>query len=373
MSIKDLPLFKLQVDKDSEGMDYMGLVDTPAHGKGWIAFKKTPEKVEFKSHFNEEKRIITGVAIATNLPIYRRDHSGFEYNVIFTKQDVKTIAIGLSENGYMNNVNEMHDMNKDVKDMALFESFFIEDDKRNIPDAFLDQNLQPGSWIVSYKVNNDSVWEKIKNGEFYGFSIEGWFKNVELTKSKLKKQKKMKRTLKEMLFGNEEVAKPTFDAKNRDKYATATDVDGNALMWEGELIEGTALFVEVEGEEPILAAAGDYTIDSEGQMTTVTVDEAGLITSVSTEEAAEEEGKEEEEVLEAMQAMKAAYKTALADQKKAFEDQLKVIADTVDQIRTEFEANKEDVEKAFEAKGIKFKKAPINNGTGFLATKKKTA
>ncbi len=62
----------------------------------------------------------------------------------------------------MHNVNEMHDMNKDVSDIFLFESYLIKDDGSNIPEAFKDQNLQPGSWIVSYKVENDEVWGKIK-------------------------------------------------------------------------------------------------------------------------------------------------------------------------------------------------------------------
>ena len=91
-----LPLYKLQIDKDAEGMDYMGLVDFPAHGKNWLTFnKQTPKKTEFKQHFNDEKRIVTGVAIATNLPIYRRKPDGTEYNVIFTKEDTRLIAVAL--------------------------------------------------------------------------------------------------------------------------------------------------------------------------------------------------------------------------------------------------------------------------------------
>jgi len=454
MPQSNLPLFKLQIDLDNkaEGMDFISFVDYPAHGKGYQAFSKgTPAKVEFKSHFNDDKRIVTGVAIATNLPIYRRDVTGFEYNAIFTKSDTLEIAQQLFKNGYMHNVNEQHDMNKTISDIFLFESFFINDEKSNVPAAFADQNLQPGTWITSYKVENDKVWEKVKNGEFAGFSIEGWFKEVEVkrktknkkmkksfvtisevskwdievfesdisigtvlhyswegeedtlinsgeylwdghriqvdgngavvmidgetenvtlkAKEKKQKQKKMKKrkTLKEMLFGKkDEVKKPVFDTENKDKYESATDVSGNVLMWEGELAEGTALFIEVEGEEPILAAAGDYTIDTDGQMTIVSVDEAGMITGVETEEA--EDGVVEE-VAEAMKAMQSAHKTALEEQRAEFDKQIRIIADRVDNIQEAFDAYKVDVEAAFDKHGIKPKTVHAKN-EGFLNTKK---
>ena len=367
-----LPLFKLQIDLENkaEGMDFIGLVDYPAHGKAYQAFaKRTPEKVEFKDHFNDDKRIVTGVAIATNLPIYRRDATGFEYNAIFTKADTLEIAQQLFKNGYMHNVNEQHDMNKAITDIFLFESYFINDDKSNIPTAFKDQNLQPGTWITSYKVEDDKIWEKIKNGEFAGFSIEGWFKEVEL-KTKVKNKKMKRKSLMERLgFGKAPVKKPVFDSENKDKYETATDVDGNVLMWDGELAEGVSLFVEVEGEEPILAASGDYTIDTDGVMTVVSVDEAGMITAV---EVVESDGEEElvEEVAEAMKAIRAEHKTALAAQKTAFDEQLTKVAGEVDSISTAFEAYKEEVETAFVEMGKK-PKGKKSTVSGFMATKKK--
>jgi hypothetical protein len=35
--------------------------------------------------------------------------------------------------------------------------------------------LPPGTWFVSYKINNDETWEKIKSGELKGFSLAGGF------------------------------------------------------------------------------------------------------------------------------------------------------------------------------------------------------
>ena len=41
------------------------------------------------------------------------------------------------------------------------------------PERFKDAN--DGSWIVSYKVTDKELFDKAKNGEFNGFSIEGVF------------------------------------------------------------------------------------------------------------------------------------------------------------------------------------------------------
>ena len=35
--------------------------------------------------------------------------------------------------------------------------------------------MPKGSWVVSMKIDNDEIYEKAKNGEVKGFSIEGYF------------------------------------------------------------------------------------------------------------------------------------------------------------------------------------------------------
>ncbi len=173
-----IPFFTLEIDDTVVGMDFNALVDAPAHMKKFISFSKEEKKVVIKSHFNEEKRIVTGVAIASDLPIYRNDEEIGPHYVVFKAETIKKIAIKMAENGYVNNVNEMHDSNKEIEGMALFESYFVDKEAGIYPEMFVDQNLQNGTWIVSYKVNNDDTWSKIKDGTFMGFSIEGWFNKI---------------------------------------------------------------------------------------------------------------------------------------------------------------------------------------------------
>jgi hypothetical protein len=56
----------------------------------------------------------------------------------------------------------------------MTESLLI-DRKRGVnpPDSF--KNMTDGSWYVSYKVNNDMLWDEIKQGTYTGFSWQGFF------------------------------------------------------------------------------------------------------------------------------------------------------------------------------------------------------
>ena len=326
------PVYKLTIDIDDEGMDFIGLVDYPAHGKNYITMSKAPKKGEPKFQFNEEKQIVTSVEIATDLLIFRRDPDGFEYDVYFSKKDTLTIMKMFAKRGYHNNVNLMHDMNQKVEDAYMVESYFINEKKTNIPEEFANQNLQPGSLIFSYWIEGAKTWEFVKeNGA--GFSLEGWFKEIEV---KFVKQKKKQMKLMEKL-GFSKKSKPVFDKENKDKYAEATTVDGLTVMWDGALEVGNALFLVNEEGEEVLAPAEVYSFEVDGVMMIVSVDEAGAITNVEEAEEMEEEEEEMEEVSEAMQAMKEDYETKLAKQKEDSDGKIEVLATAVDNLTEAFE------------------------------------
>ena len=56
----------------------------------------------------------------------------------------------------------------------MVESWIIEDDKLDKSRAY-GLELPVGTWMVSMKIENDSIWRRVKDGEFKGFSIEGYF------------------------------------------------------------------------------------------------------------------------------------------------------------------------------------------------------
>lgn len=166
-----LPIYTLVLKDDAEdsGVNYVALVDEPAIERNWFAFKK-----EFKFAVDSDRRIITGALMIADLPIYRRSESMGEFYVVFDKTQIEMMVQKFMKAGYQNNVNEQHDPTKVLDGVTMFESFIV-DSQRGIkaPNGF--DGITEGSWFGSYKVENDDVWAKVKDGSFMGFSVEGMF------------------------------------------------------------------------------------------------------------------------------------------------------------------------------------------------------
>jgi hypothetical protein len=57
--------------------------------------------------------------------------------------------------------------------MSVVESWIVEGEyDKSMNYGF---NFPKGTWVISMKVNNDEIWNKVKLGEIKGFSIEGYF------------------------------------------------------------------------------------------------------------------------------------------------------------------------------------------------------
>lgn len=122
---------------------------------------------------DEEERIITGALMLADTPIYRNDGNG-EYYVVFSKDTIKKIAQKYFKKGYQNNVNLMHDSGQVMDGVTMFESWIV-DEKRGIKPMKGFEDVKEGSWFGSFKVENEEVWNMIKDGKVKGFSVEGIF------------------------------------------------------------------------------------------------------------------------------------------------------------------------------------------------------
>jgi hypothetical protein len=181
--IKDLPIYEINIDlQDAEtSVSFNSLVSHPAHEKSFQMFAK---KQRFE--FNDEEQVITGVAISSETPIFRRDESGEEYYVTFSKQSIKDIIFDYARRNNFNNVNLEHNPHEVVKGIYMIHSYQIDEEKGfTAPERFKDEN--DGSWIVSYKVTDKEIYKRAKAGEFSGFSIEGVFnlKEIKMSEEKL--------------------------------------------------------------------------------------------------------------------------------------------------------------------------------------------
>lgn len=197
----ELPIFELMISddlNDDAEVNFVALVDRPAIQRNWNAFK---EHIKFEIA-SEEKRIISGALMLADTPIFRSDATHGDYYVMFSKDTIFKIAQKFFKKGYQANVNLMHDPSQRVDGVTMFESF-ISDKDRGVAPMKGFEDAPDGSWFGSFKVEDDETWQKVKNGEVKGFSVEGIF---EYSKAKSKEEQMMERIykiLEELDFGGE--------------------------------------------------------------------------------------------------------------------------------------------------------------------------
>lgn len=262
-----IPIYKALVTDEGEGILKISLVDMPAVESNWVACKKEKEPLKFKVE-DEEQRLITGVVMRADFPIYRRTEDGFEYYITYDKETIKTMAEKLLADNAQNNVNVMHEDGSDVEGVNMLE-IFIKNSEKGIAPAGFDE-IEEGSLFATYKVENDDVWEQVKDGTFKGFSLEGYFSleptEVAIKNNKVKntdKMSKVKKILKSLLaeFGS-------------------IDTNNGTLDYEGELEVGTAVKINDE-----VAPDGEYETDDK-----VIVIADGVVTEIrDKDEVIEEE------------------------------------------------------------------------------------
>jgi len=153
-----------------EGINAISLVEFPAIEENFVALSKDQYKVEFKT-VDKEKRIIVGLALVPDKLIYRRK-GDYEYNITFSKETVrKASELYLKRLKNNNTTLEHQELTSGV---SVIESWIVEDPKQD-KTALYGLNAKDGDWAVVMKIDNDEVWQDVKNGKYLGLSIEGIF------------------------------------------------------------------------------------------------------------------------------------------------------------------------------------------------------
>jgi len=164
-----MDIIELFIDETDEaaGIEAISVVENPAIESDFIALKKQ----EFKlAEVDKEKRILMGAALIPNKPIYRQSGEQ-EYYIYFSKNTVRKASELFFINGNQNNSTLEHEL--ELKGLTAVESWIVESEQDK--SRMYDLNVPMGTWMVSMKVNNDDIWQKVKKNEIKGFSIEGYF------------------------------------------------------------------------------------------------------------------------------------------------------------------------------------------------------
>ena len=170
-----IELFIDEADKEN-GLDIISFVSAPAIEKDFMHFNKEVKEFKFKST-DEEKRIVTGACMIPNQEILRLDAEGKPYFVFFTEDTVAKAQEVFAKYGKTKTTNFEHE-DSTLEGATVIESWIVKDPKNDKSNA-LGFDVPVNTWMVSYKVDNDELWKKVKNGEVNGFSIEGVFsKNI---------------------------------------------------------------------------------------------------------------------------------------------------------------------------------------------------
>lgn len=168
-----MKVFYIKINDDFEtGIDAISLVDFPAVERNFLCFSKDEKRVNLK--FDASKHVITGVVALADTPIYRYNERIGEYYVVFSKETIVKMVEKFAKMDLFKSVNLQHDDNNFVDGIYMFESYITNKERGINPKEFED--IPDGSWICSFKVENEALWNEIINGDkLNGFSLQGMF------------------------------------------------------------------------------------------------------------------------------------------------------------------------------------------------------
>lgn len=175
----EIPIYDIVLDENSIGLTAISLVDEPAIMENFVAFSK--QNMIWMS--SREKREVVAPLLIPDQLILRRADDGTLYYIRWRRETILQAAEKYILNGFFNNFTFMHAYfyNKDMKYEDSFEKdiymkrlWTIEDEKNDDANTKYGFNLPVGTLMCHFKVMNRKIWQKIKNKEVLGCSIEAY-------------------------------------------------------------------------------------------------------------------------------------------------------------------------------------------------------
>ena len=270
VTINGIPVYDALITDDECGMNRISLVDAPAVDADFLAFAKD-KALQMYSVTDEDKRIVRGVIMRADYPIYRRDKRG-EYYVIYKADTIRKMAEKYLLESKQNEVNLDHQDDTDVDGVQMVQ-WFIKDSENGINPAGFEE-IADGSLFAEFHVINDEVWASIKDGTYKGFSLEGVFDmQPETNVSEVEEIVDVLDGIFSKLYKNDKMSKLARLKEALSKILVEcgdVTTDKGILYWESDadLKEGDEVFVEDAEGNKTPAPDGDYTT-SDGKVIVV--------------------------------------------------------------------------------------------------------
>lgn len=262
-TIDGIPVYRVLVDDERDGMVRVSLVDDPAVMSDFVAFgRQEPQRFAVE---NEDKRLAFGVVARADFPVFRTDPVLGDHYVIFPADTIREMAQKYLTEGRADRVDLMHD-GDDVGGVHLVQ-WFIKDSAKGVAPAGFD-DIADGSLFAEYHVEDDAIWQQIKDGTFKGFSMEVFYTltpegDTQAVEEAVADLDGMFERIIAALTPKSNMNKKNLLRKLRQMVAEFASVttDKGILAWDGDedLKAGDRVWIEDADGERTEAADGDYT------------------------------------------------------------------------------------------------------------------
>lgn len=339
VTFKGLPLYRATLGSE-DGVVRVSLVEDPAVQSQFDVFARGGKAPALYAVQSEEKRIVRGVVLRADWPIYRRDSLDDPgYYVTFGAEVIRKAAERYLTEGRANAVDTDHD-GQEVDGVQMVQ-FFIKDTAAGVAPAGFD-DIADGSLFAEYHITNDEVWDEVKAGTWKGFSVEIFYTLVPAVSAsfcdinrqisniiRMSKLENLKARLARIFaeFGN-------------------ITTDKGVLYWDGDedLKAGDRVFIEDADGNRSDAADGEY-VTSDGK--TIVVVE-GAVSEIRDTEAEVAPQGEETEAAEEQEPEAPAAEPEQPDYKALYEQALARIEE-LEKALAEANGNVEEFERAVKA------------------------
>ena len=161
-------------DEEVDEVFAISMVDDPAIEAYGEYFDK--EEVHFKEI--KEEGLFMAPILIPDKKILRLDGSGVPYEVYFSPETIKRLSQMYLEKKYQDSVTLEHDGK--IEGITLVETW-IKESREKDKSKLYGLNVPVGSWLGTFKIDNDEMRDKFRSGEVSAVSIEGIFEHLEKT------------------------------------------------------------------------------------------------------------------------------------------------------------------------------------------------
>ena len=262
-TIDGVPVYRVLMDDERDGMIRVSLVDDPAVMSDFVAFdRQQPQRFAVQ---DEDRRLVFGVVARADFPVFRTDPVLGDHYVIFPADTIREMAQKYLTEGRADRVDLMHD-GDDVGGVHLVQ-WFIKDSAKGVAPAGFD-DIADGSLFAEYHVEDDAIWQQIKDGTFKGFSMEVFYTltpegDTQAVEEAVADLDGMFERIIAALTPKSNMNKKNLLRKLRQMVAEFASVttDKGILAWDGDedLKAGDRVYIEDADGERTEAADGDYT------------------------------------------------------------------------------------------------------------------